>query len=98
MIIETTFLILLFVLGYTWVGYPLLLTMAARGRRPKAEGLRVEGAEECSISSVAILLAAYNEEAVIERRLVNLVESKVAVHVGIDGCTDRTAAIAKKST
>ncbi len=81
---------------YTYVGYPLLLALAARlrpGRR-----IRVLPALELPVS---VVLAAFNEEANIGRRIRELV-GLVAAHPGggevivvSDGSTDRTMEVAQ---
>ena len=59
------------VVGYTYVGYPLLISALARLRpRPVRGG----GAEP----SVSVVLAAYNEEAHIGRKLERIVPTERA--------------------
>jgi cellulose synthase/poly-beta-1,6-N-acetylglucosamine synthase-like glycosyltransferase len=76
------------VVGYTYVGYPLLIEALARLRsRP----VRAGAAEP----SVSVVLAAYNEEAHIARKLENLLSldyprDKLQIIVVSDGSTDRT--------
>jgi len=79
---------------YGWVVYPLLLAGAAAGKRNA-------GGDAACLPTVAVLLAAYNEEKHIEQRLENLAgldyeTGRIAVHVGVDGATDGTAAAAKE--
>ena len=75
-------------LGWTHVGYPLLAAGLARWRpRP----VRREYVEP----TVALIVAAHDEEVVIERRLANLLEldyppDKLEIVVASDGSTDRT--------
>ena len=86
------------VLLYAWVLYPCALLLA-RGRRPA--GKTSEGG---AARSVAVLLAAHNEEANIRARLENLlalkpvegVASPVQIVVGVDASSDRTAEIARE--
>jgi cellulose synthase/poly-beta-1,6-N-acetylglucosamine synthase-like glycosyltransferase len=92
---ELIFWLAAAVVAYTYVGYPLLMALAARlwgrpiRRRPPFTG------------SVTIVLAVYNEERVIERRLHELTGLLTAsgrvgeVIVVCDGCTDATAALAR---
>jgi len=99
MAVLTIMAILLFVLAYAWVGYPALLRPLARacGRRRAAPG------DGLPVQSVAILFSAHNEEAHIDARLRNLIEAcerltaggvDCRILAGVDGSSDRTAAIA----
>jgi len=101
MMLELTLLLLVVLLGYAWVGYPLLLTlMTAAGKARVHEPARGQGANE---RTVTILFSAHNEESVIRARLENLVtclESagrrvSADIQVGVDGSADKTADIAR---
>lgn len=83
---------------YAYVGYPILIWILARafGRRvvPPAAG-------NGDLPTVSLILAAYNEEAVIEDRLRNALAmdypaGKLEVVVGSDGSTDGTAGIVRR--
>jgi cellulose synthase/poly-beta-1,6-N-acetylglucosamine synthase-like glycosyltransferase len=80
-------------LAWTHAGYPLAAATAARlRRRPVRKG---EGAPH-----VSVIVAAVNEEDVIERRLENLLAleypgEKLEIVVASDASTDRTDEIAK---
>jgi cellulose synthase/poly-beta-1,6-N-acetylglucosamine synthase-like glycosyltransferase len=76
-------------LAWTHAGYPLAVGAWAR-RRP-----RLVRADEHARPSVTVVVAAYNEEAVIERRLENLLAldyppEKLEIVVASDASTDRT--------
>jgi Glycosyl transferase family 2 len=76
-------------LAWSHVAYPAAARLAARAR---PRGLRKDPAAE---PSVTVVVAAYNEEAVIERRLENLLAldyppERVEVVVASDASTDRT--------
>ena len=80
---------------YTYVGYPLLLRTLA-GRPRKHSDISALG----ELPSVAVVIAAHNEEANIGRRIENLLAcdyppDKMSIVVVCDGCTDRTAEIAR---
>ncbi len=81
-------------IAYTYAGYPALLWGWSRLRpRPTDEPLD-------RMPSVSLIVAAYNEEAVIERRLENLAEltyppDRLEVLVVADGSDDRTAELAR---
>ncbi len=92
---------------YTYAGYPLLLAAAAslrqawedlrfavrrrdRRRRPAGQ----------SWPSVSLVLSAYNEEAAMVEKMRNLAAldyppERLEILVGCDGCTDRTAELAR---
>jgi len=78
---------------YVYVGYPLLLSLVSRVvRRPAAKRFWTP--------SVAVLIAAHNEEAFIKRKIENILSLDYPSHllkvvVGCDGCTDRTESIAR---
>ncbi len=73
---------------WTHAGYPALAALSARLRsRPVHKG--------GELPDVSVIVAAYNEEDVIERRLENLLEldyprEKVEIVVASDASTDRT--------
>jgi cellulose synthase/poly-beta-1,6-N-acetylglucosamine synthase-like glycosyltransferase len=76
-------------LAWTHVGYPLAAGALARVRR------RAVAADPDWDPSVAVIVAAYNEEAVIERRLDNLLAldyaaERLEIVVASDASTDRT--------
>jgi len=76
-------------LAWTHVAYPAVAELAARIRpRPVAKDATAE-------PSVAVIIPAYNEEAVIERRLENLLaldypHEKLDIVVASDASSDRT--------
>src|SRR5262249_40587618 len=83
---------------YAYAGYPVLIYLLARafGRR------RTQIAElsDAELPSASLLIAAHNEESVIEGRLQNALaadypKEKWEVVVVADGCSDRTSAIVR---
>jgi cellulose synthase/poly-beta-1,6-N-acetylglucosamine synthase-like glycosyltransferase len=75
-------------LVWTHVGYPLAAGLAARVRRRRVESSAIE-------PTVSVVVAAHNEEDVIERRVRNLLEldypaEKLQVLVASDASIDRT--------
>ena len=75
-------------LAWTHVGYPLAAGLAARVRPRPVRARHWE-------PRVAVIVAAYNEETVIERRLENLLEldypaDRLEIVVASDASTDRT--------
>ena len=83
-------------IAYTYLVYPLLMWVAARfapSRRP------VTPAE--SYPAVSMIIAAYNEEEVIEEKIRNCLAlrypaEKLEVLIGSDGSSDRTVELASR--
>jgi cellulose synthase/poly-beta-1,6-N-acetylglucosamine synthase-like glycosyltransferase len=96
--IVVVFWVCLAALAFAYVGYPVLIWALARcfgrpGPDPAPTGTEVP--------SVSVLIAAYNEEAVIEERLQNALAmdyppEKLEVVVASDGCTDATPEIVRR--
>jgi cellulose synthase/poly-beta-1,6-N-acetylglucosamine synthase-like glycosyltransferase len=84
--------------AYTYIFYPLLISLVAhlRGRLVRTQGQFV--------GSVSIVLAAYNEEAIVDRRLDELIDILTTfrhdgeIVVVSDGSTDSTAVLARGHT
>ena len=78
-------------LGHTYAVYPLLLSLLAKGRKLPDAGFD----DASNLPEVAVLMAVYNEEAVLEKTLQSILETnypveKVSVWIGSDGSTDRS--------
>jgi glycosyltransferase involved in cell wall biosynthesis len=91
--VEVVFWIAAGLIVYTHVGYPLLLALLARLRRPP----RWRPAE---LPPVALVVAAHDEREVIEGRVRNALEleyphERLEVIVASDGSTDGTADLAR---
>jgi len=81
-----------FVLLYSYVGYPLLLGFLSMFQRSRKQ-------TDNQLPFVTIIIAAYNEEAVIAKKIANTVASdypptQMQIIVAAQGSTDDTAAIA----
>jgi cellulose synthase/poly-beta-1,6-N-acetylglucosamine synthase-like glycosyltransferase len=92
-VLETLFWVSLAALVWTHVAYPACAAFAARFFRQRT------GAAE-QLPSVAVIVAAYNEEPVIGRRIENLLaldypQDRLQIVVTSDASTDRTEAIAE---
>src|SRR5881396_1595092 len=86
--LEIVFWAALGALVWTHAAYPLAAAAAARGRRRPVRG-------GDATPSVTVIVAAYNEEAVIERRLENLLAldypaDRIEIVVASDASDDRT--------
>jgi cellulose synthase/poly-beta-1,6-N-acetylglucosamine synthase-like glycosyltransferase len=92
--VEIPLWILVFDLFYIYFGYPLLLSLVALFRR---------GHVEVSLTyelSVSLIIATYNEEAVIDQKIkntlqLNYLDDKLEIIVFSDGSTDQTDEIVK---
>ena len=94
MILEWMFWISILELFYVYLGYPILLWIVAK-LKPKP--IR----KSLITPNVSVIIAAYNEEDVIQQRLENLLASnypkdKMEIIVSSDGSTDRTNEIVRK--
>jgi poly-beta-1,6-N-acetyl-D-glucosamine synthase len=79
---------------YTYLGYPLLITVLAHTKPKKVFN------EPLIMPMVTLLIAAYNEEAVIEGKLTNSLALKypkdsLQIIVAADGSNDKTSLIVK---
>lgn len=83
------FLVSLGAIAYAYFGYALLLALLTR----RSDGQPARPAE--SVPSVSMVIAAYNEEAIIERKLQNTLvlsypRDRLEMIVASDGSDDRT--------
>lgn len=88
--IGLTFWVAAGMVAYTYLGYPLLVSVAARLRRPRHYPEHTP--------KVSVIVAAYDEEGVIGAKLDGLLALEypaelLQVIVAADGSTDRTAEI-----
>lgn len=95
--IELLFWILVFLLFHSYVLFPITLNSWAR---KKHTNFITYGPEDY-LPFVSIVVSAYNEEKVIERRITNIFNStyplnKIEILVGSDGSNDNTNDILKK--
>jgi cellulose synthase/poly-beta-1,6-N-acetylglucosamine synthase-like glycosyltransferase len=84
--------------AYAYAAYPAVLYVLARlfGRVHSAPRL-----DDAQLPSVSLLIAAHNEETVIEDRIVNALamdypREKLEIIVASDGSTDETASIVRR--
>lgn len=88
------FWVFVFLIFYTYAGYPLLLALLARLKQKPPEF-------PYSFPKVSLMIAAYNEERILEAKIKNALEldypkEKLQILVANDSSTDRTAEITKK--
>ena len=92
--LETLFFFFIFIILYVYLGYPLVITLlAAINRKTVTKDDNYE-------PSVSLIIAAYNEEAIIAEKLnncllLNYPKDKLEIIVFSDASTDRTAEIVK---
>jgi len=89
--IPIIFWLSILIIVYTYIGYPVLLYILAKTRKKPEEYLNIQ-------PSVTLLIAAFNEEDFIRRKLDNSLEldypaEKLQILVIADGSNDRTAEI-----
>jgi cellulose synthase/poly-beta-1,6-N-acetylglucosamine synthase-like glycosyltransferase len=83
-------------LGYSYVGYPILLWLVGLFRREATLVPR----DPATWPEVSIVVSAHNEELVIGRRIDNLLAldyppERLQILIGSDGSTDRTSEIVR---
>jgi len=83
---------------YTYLGYLLLVWILSRLFSRQA--LPQTDCDQ-DLPAVSLLIAAYNEETVIEERIRNALAmdyppAKLEIVIGLDGCSDDTAAIVRR--
>ena len=88
------FIILIFILFYIYFGYPILLLLLSKFKKNDVE------INEKYFPSVSLIIAAYNEEAVIKDKIENSLKleypkDKLEIIVFSDSSTDRTDEIVK---
>lgn len=96
LVLSALFVGSLALLAHTYAVYPVLMRLSVRKRR--LPGDRFE--KESGFPEVAVLMAVYNEEKVIEETLASILSSdypagKLRVFIGSDGSTDRSDVIVK---
>ncbi len=92
--LEVLFWLSAFLVVYTYVMYPLILSVGARIRKKDATSKQTES----TFPSITVVVALYNEEASVGGKISNLCSldyppDKVSFLLGSDGSTDRTGEI-----
>jgi cellulose synthase/poly-beta-1,6-N-acetylglucosamine synthase-like glycosyltransferase len=95
---EFVFWTCLALIAYTYIGYPILIAFLSRGFGRDRDA---PACDDHDLPSVSLLIAAHDEEAVIEQRLRNALAAdyppeKIEIVVGSDGSTDGTAAAVRR--
>lgn len=92
---ELVFWISLFIIGYTYIGYGIVLYLLSRVKRLIAPAPANEGIDLTKLPSCTIIVAAYNEASVIKEKIHNTLalhypEGKLSYCFVTDGSTDAT--------
>lgn len=96
MMLEAIILVSLVLAAYPYVGYPIVLHVLTRRRgdpRPPTHP---------DLPSVTLVIAAYNEDGVIEEKIKNVRElsyprDRLRVLIGSDGSADKTVMLARSA-
>lgn len=92
MILEIVFWLLVFLILYTYLGYPLMLLILSIFINNPSKKASI-------LPSVSLIIAAYNEEKVIEKKILNSLNldyPNLEIIIVSDGSTDKTNQICKK--
>ena len=86
-----SFLLAASLIVFSYAVYPILLPLIARGKSLSDNCFEAED----ELPEVAVLMAVYNEESVLEKTLRSILKSnypqeKLSVWIGSDGSTDRS--------
>jgi cellulose synthase/poly-beta-1,6-N-acetylglucosamine synthase-like glycosyltransferase len=95
-ILQVIFWVSIFLILFSYILFPLILHLLARGK-----SLEGPGSGTGELPFVSVLIAAYNEEQTIEEKIGstfggNYPADKLEVLVGSDGSTDRTNGILQR--
>jgi len=99
--VKLLFWISFFMIFYAYPGYPVLLWIISRLKRQGC-GLK-KGPEKTALHKVSLLISAYNEEAVIEQKIMNSLsldypKDLLEIIVISDGSSDKTCESAGRYT
>jgi len=98
---EFIFWLCIGLIGFSYIGFPLLLALATKlfGNKNSITNIT----EITDWPEVAVVIAAFNEEQDIKQRVENLLEQdypadKITYYIGSDGSTDKTNEILSEFT
>lgn len=80
---------------YSYLVYPVLLALITRGKSPETYSL---GRTPTEWPTVAVIIAAYNEQKFVAQRIENILsldypKDRLKLYIGSDGSKDKTAEI-----
>ncbi len=98
---KTFFWVSLFIIFYTYIGYGLLVYIVLLVKRRFLKISKNRKEEHIELPSCSLVIAAYNEEELIQQKIENTLqlfypEHLLKVYFVTDGSTDRTTEIIKK--
>ena len=98
--ITFLFYLCIALLFHSYVLFPFILSVVSINKKQNQNTYKL-GADE--LPTVAILIAAYNEESVIEEKIKSIFNTeypvdKIQVYIGADACTDQTIQIIARYT
>jgi cellulose synthase/poly-beta-1,6-N-acetylglucosamine synthase-like glycosyltransferase len=87
------------VVAYVYAGYPALLVAGVFGRKLSTAPRTTVSRD--ALPLVSVIVAAHNEEAAIEAKILNVLESdypreRIEILIGSDGSSDRTEEIVRR--
>lgn len=96
LLLQTIFWLSVFLLFHSYLLYPLLLRWFTRGKQNNQNTFNAN--QKAKLPKLYVLMAAYNEERVIEEKLNSIFASdypmeKLEVWIGSDNSTDATNAV-----
>lgn len=99
--LEITFWILFFIVGYTYVGYALVIWMLVQIKRIIVGKHTPQTISNQNLPDVCLFVTAYNEEDVVEQKVENSFslkypKKKIQYLWMTDGSTDRTTKLLNK--
>ena len=97
-LISSLFWIGLLIIFYTYIGYGLIIHLLSKIKSPREPVIQVP---DNDLPEVTLLVAAYNEEQCIGKKIVNTLnldypKDKLSIFFVTDGSTDNTPGIVKK--
>lgn len=97
-IFEILFLISALIIGYVYAGYPIILILIDKIKNKSNTETQNE---EIELPKVSLIIAAFNEEGVIQEKIENSLQlkypkEKLEIIIAADGSTDKTVEISQK--
>ncbi len=94
---ESVFWISLIIVSYTFFGYGIVISLLARLKKK----IYLKPIEDLDLPDVTLLIAAYNEEDILDAKIVNSLaldypKEKLRIQVVTDGSTDDSVKILSK--
>lgn len=93
MIVEIIIWVLVYLIFHSYFVYPVFLRIKGAGKKPT-----VESAANIEQPEITVVMAVFNEEVVLERKLISILSTsyateKIEILIGSDNSTDNTNTI-----